>query len=153
MSPEAPELAAALPLALDLPASAAGVGEGQPRLSRFLEDHAVPARDIARAELIFEEVLMNVAMHAFDDPAGQTVRVTATVAPGAVALTFEDRGRAFNPVAATPRSAPGDFDEERPGGFGLVLLKQTASSLGYDRLPEGINRLRVGLCTGRDAGG
>lgn len=134
-------------LVLEVPASVEGVAQAQPAVARFLEDRCAPAKLISRAELILEEVVMNTAMHGFQDPAGKTIRITVRPRHDGAEMIFEDDGRAFDPVAATPRPAAERFDEDRPGGLGLVLLRRMAASLAYERLPEGINRLHVTLVT------
>ena len=139
-------------IALSVAASPEGIGEAQPVLRRFLEEVAVPERVVMRAELLFEEIVMNVSMHGFADPTGQVVAVTATVAGGAVELVFEDRGREFDPVSAQPKDRPASIEDAEPGGLGLVLLKSMASEVAYERLPGGVNCLRLTVANAPSAG-
>ena len=130
-------------LRLALPASPEGIGDAQPKLRAFLEAHGLPLAKITGIELVFEELVMNVFMHGFDDPAGETVSVAVACDGTSATLVFKDHGRPFDPVATPPRPMNETFDEDRPGGLGLRLIQATATSLAYERLPDGINRVRA----------
>ncbi len=134
-------------LTLSCTPSPTGIADAQPRIRTFLEAHAVPERVIARADVLFEEIVMNISMHGFEDPDGEIVNITVQRRKDAIEIVFEDHGRAFDPVAAEPRASDETFDEDRPGGLGLVLLQRMASSVSYSRLPAGINQLRVTMNT------
>lgn len=96
-------------------------------------------------ELVLEEVLMNLAWHAWPDGGeGHSSRVTLAEQPDALLLTFEDDGVPFDPLTAPPPRAPVTLDEARPGGLGLVLVKRYARALAYERA-DGRNRLTVTL--------
>lgn len=133
-------------LSVALEASAAGLAAAQPGLRHFLEGADVEPHVIDRAEVVFEEVVMNVAMHAFDDAAPH--RVALHAAPhgaGGCELVFEDAGRPFDPTAPALPERPRGLTDAPEGGLGLVLLRRLASAVSYERLPAGLNRLRVVL--------
>lgn len=133
------------PLALAVRASASGLLEAQPRLRAYLDASGVPGGVADRAELLVEEVVMNAAMHGFDDPDAAVVDLFVTAEPDACTLVFEDAGRAFDPTAGELRERPATLAEAEPGGLGLVLLRRMTRELAYERLPEGRNRLRMVL--------
>jgi anti-sigma regulatory factor (Ser/Thr protein kinase) len=133
-------------LSLLIEASAAGLAAAQPGLRRALDESGVAQRVADRAEVVVEEVVMNVAMHAFDDSERHAVALRATPQPsGGCELVFEDAGRPFDPIAAVPPGPKREPDEVQVGGLGLVLIRRFASELAYERLPAGLNRLRVVL--------
>ncbi len=131
-----------------LEASAAGLTAAQPLLRRFLDGAGVAPRVADRAEVIIEEVVMNIAMHAFDAVAPRTVALRAAPhGAGGCELVFEDAGRHFDPTAQAPPEATHGLAEAPAGGFGLVLLHRLSSEVAYERLPVGLNRLRVVLAS------
>jgi anti-sigma regulatory factor (Ser/Thr protein kinase) len=130
-------------LQLRLAASPAGVGDAQPALRAFLDESAVPAALADRAELLFEEVVMNVHMHGFDDPAAAEVVLHAAGGPGGCTLVFEDAGRPFDPTAGDLAERASTLEDAIPGGLGLVLLRRLASRIEYQRLPHGLNQVTV----------
>jgi anti-sigma regulatory factor (Ser/Thr protein kinase) len=137
-------------LRLRLAASAGGLAEAQPVLRTFLDQSAVPAAVADRAELLVEEVVMNVHMHGFEDPAEAEVELHAVAGPEGCTLVFEDAGRAFDPTAGELADRAASLDEATPGGLGLVLLRRMASRLDYLRLPSGRNQVTVVLAARAD---
>lgn len=144
-----PGLVSAIPsLRLAVPTELPAVAEQQARLAAFLLEAGIPAPLAARAELVFEEVVVNVIRHGFADEAARDaarVTVEASVTPsGAFTLVFEDSGRAFDPTQAALPGPARSLEEARIGGLGLPLIHRMAAALAYRRLePEGLNRLTV----------
>ena len=131
------------PLRLAIRADAAGLAEAQPRLRAYLDAAGLPGAAADRAELLVEEVVMNVAMHGVDPGEDTVVDLLAEAVPAACTLVFEDGGRAFDPTAGALPERPVSLADAEPGGLGLFLLRGMTSELTYDRLPEGRNRLRL----------
>jgi serine/threonine-protein kinase RsbW len=130
-------------LRLRLAASAAGLEAAQPVLRAFLDESGLAPDVSDRAELLVEEVVMNVHMHGFDDSASAEVDLRAAADPGGCTLLFEDAGRPFDPTQASLAERPTNLADATPGGLGLVLLRRMATRLGYERLASGHNRLSV----------
>jgi anti-sigma regulatory factor (Ser/Thr protein kinase) len=130
-------------LRLSLAASAAGLAAAQPVLRAFLDEAGLAPAVADRAELLVEEVVMNVHMHGFEDPAAAEVDLHAAVDPAGCTLVFEDAGRAFDPTQGELAERPTQLAEAEPGGLGLVLLRRMATGLDYERLAAGRNRLTV----------
>ena len=138
-----PEAVGAIRLAIH--ASSAGLAEEQPRLRAFLDGRGLPGGIADRAELLVEEVVMNVAMHGAEDAATAEVELLAEAGPDRCVLVFEDSGRAFDPTAGELKERPLSLADAEPGGLGLVLMRRLTRELAYQRLPEGRNRLRMVL--------
>jgi anti-sigma regulatory factor (Ser/Thr protein kinase) len=130
-----------------LPASRVGAVAGQQALEAFLNAAAVPAATQQRALLLLEEALMNVAMHAFDEPQGRLIELGVRLPPGEIEITVSDDGRPFDPLPAPLPARAATLAETEPGGLGLQLLRRFASSLAYVR-EGGRNRLTVRLMRG-----
>jgi anti-sigma regulatory factor (Ser/Thr protein kinase) len=126
----------------------------QALLAAFLEEHGLPRPLIGRAELVFEEVVMNVLHHGFA-PGDTAARDAAEVVvdaraapPDACTLVFEDPGLPFDPTAAALPEPARRLEEAQIGGLGVPLIRKLASALAYQRLePEGRNRLTITLRT------
>ena len=131
------------PLRLAIRADAAGLAEAQPRLRAYLDAAGLPGGASDRAELLVEEVVMNVAMHGIDPGEETVVDLLAEAGPATCTLVFEDGGRAFDPTAGELPDRPVSLADAEPGGLGLFLLRRMTSKLTYDRLPQGRNRLRL----------
>jgi signal transduction histidine kinase len=89
---------------------------------------------------IAQEALQNIVKHA----GARTATIRLTVEPGAVALTVEDDGQGFDPVAVAARAGP---------TYGLAGMRERAELLGgelalHSRVGEGTTlRLTVPLRT------
>jgi anti-sigma regulatory factor (Ser/Thr protein kinase) len=132
-------------LELRLLAGAEGLAVAQPVLRAFLDEAGLPADLAYRADLLVEEVVMNLHMHGFDTPSEAELALSATAGPSGCSLVFEDAGRPFDPTAAVLPERASSLEDATPGGLGLLLLRRLASRLEYRRLPEGRNRLLVVL--------
>lgn len=142
-------------LTLTIEARSPDLAQAQARLAAFLRGAGLPSGLIGRAELLVEELVMNAIAHGgLAEPAmAPPLRLEAEAGPGATCrLVLEDSGTPFDPTLATlPDSAEG-LAAARSGGRGLVLLRQMARELRYDRLPEGRNRLTLVLGSASGAG-
>lgn len=127
----------------DMAATRAGLAAAQAELEAFLAEHGAAKPLRLRALLLFEEAFMNTLLHAFDDPAGQRLRLRATLAADALVLQLEDEGRPFdNPVVGVPRDpAVGSL-----GGRGLLLMQRLAQ-VERQRI-DGTNQLTLRLVRG-----
>lgn len=115
------------------------IAAAQARLTAFLEHHDTNPRTILRSELLFEEVVMNAIRHG----GAPQVTITATPSGDGVGLLFEDAGPPFDPVTAPLPETATSLDDERIGGRGLRLMRKMARSMGYERTPDGRNRLSL----------
>lgn len=94
-----------------------------------------------RAELIAEELFLNVVHHAYSGRGGG-LRIIAMPGRASVALTFIDEGLPFDPTLPRPRTDDGPG--RAPGGEGLNIVRSMSSSMAYRR-EDGRNILTVVL--------
>ena len=134
------------PLHLHLPATLASVDAARLALLAHLAPLALERRAVYGLELVLEEVVLNICLHAYRDEPGHRFTLQASTEPGRVWLQFEDSGPAFDPLARDTPERPATLDDTVPGGLGLVLLRQHATHLAYQRL-DGRNRLTLALPT------
>jgi len=96
----------------------------QTAVDEFAEPAGLDARAAARLSVVVEEVLSNALRHG----GARNVAFDLRHERGAVAITFEDDGIAFDPTSAREFSGP---DSETGGGVGLALLRSWGSRLKY----------------------
>lgn len=99
-----------------------------------------------RIVLVLEELYTNTVTHGY--PAGGEGPVWVTLASqgGAIEVTYEDAGPAFDPLsnASTPPLAA---EEQAPGGLGLALVRGLSATASYARLGDR-NRVTLTVSTG-----
>lgn len=86
-----------------------------------------------RLRLMAEEAVTNVIMHSEPDKPGEKITVELCAYRRGADLTIRDRGRKFNPINdADDPDISADLGERVPGGLGIFLIKQMATSLVYN---------------------
>ena len=111
-----------------------------------VDEHLAPLPVSAKRKyavrLALDELLSNVIRYAYDDDARH--RIDLKLETGVpFALTIEDDGKPFDPLADAPPPVLDGPVEDRPiGGLGLHILKKMGLRLAYRR-EAGRNVLRV----------
>jgi anti-sigma regulatory factor (Ser/Thr protein kinase) len=128
-------------------ASLDGFEDGAGTLRQLLDEHGITGRPRYHVELAFEEVAVNIVRHAH--PSGD-IEVAVAFEDGVTVLTFEDNGPPFDPRRFPPPPVAESLEEARVGGLGLVLVRQIASRLDYERTPHQRNRLTLAIAPRQD---
>jgi serine/threonine-protein kinase RsbW len=116
-----------------------GSAEDLARLHPWL-DAAIASVPVAMhygMRVALDEVVMNIAMHAFPPGGSGEITVRLLVSPDTAVLFVEDSGRAFDPSAL-----PIPLPRLDPGGLGLTLLHHYCRDIVYRREGEQ-NRLML----------
>jgi anti-sigma regulatory factor (Ser/Thr protein kinase) len=109
----------------------------------------LPEDRAAQLDLIIEEILMNLSLHAYPDGAPGEVTILYSIpAPGELRLEVADQGREFDPLAAAPPDLTLDIGGRPIGGLGIFLVRSFTDSLSYRR-EQGWNRLTFAISAGR----
>lgn len=96
-----------------------------------------------RLTLLVEELFTNTVVHGHGADSDAPVRLECEVAPGRVALVYEDTGPAHDPFArVTPPDAGTPIEDRPEGGLGVLLVSAMAEQIEYRR--EG-DRNRISL--------
>ena len=113
------------------------LGGGLDALEAALRAEGVRDETVLDLRLVAEEVLTNVAHHAFGDGAQHWIRIRLTLSADRVTLEFTDDGPPFDPLKAAPRPSAGT---ERPiGGLGIHLVLALVDAAEYARRgPENV---------------
>jgi serine/threonine-protein kinase RsbW len=121
--------------------------EELPELLALVEDEGgragLPEAVIFNAQVILEEIYVNVVRYAYDGQRGP-VEIRLRVRKNFLRLIIADRGAPFNPLQQKKPNLQARFDRGIPGGAGLVLVRGMANALAYRRL-WGRNVLQIEL--------
>ena len=101
----------------------------------FCRRAGLPEQLTFKAQVVLEELFVNIFLHAYQNEAGQAV-ITLQDGDGALLLRVEDQGPAFDPLAQRAPDLQKRFTEGLPGGAGLVLLRSMATDMRYTRLAD-----------------
>ena len=132
-------------LQLMIPNSLQGLKQGLGALGEWLTRAHLGQELENRAFLVFEEIVTNIIRYGFDDSLAHEIKVAVLLNSMELTLIFDDDGRPFDPRSA-PRPEPHRSLEKAPiGGRGLLLVRNLAKHLDYERTQNGRNRLTVGV--------
>ena len=99
----------------------------------FLAEHEVAERPTFATQLVVEEIVSNVARHAFDDAEPHAVDVDVSCDADGITLRVVDDGRPFDPVTAPEPDTDVPLAERPIGGLGLHLVRSMAEDIRYER--------------------
>ncbi len=125
---------------------AAGVGRAQDAMRAWLAEQGVLPAVIARADLLVEEVALNILRHGVE--AGPAATLVVSLEGRRCVLDFEDRGVPFDPTTAALRPRAASLAEAPDGGRGLRLVRALAAEARYARTEDGRNMLRLVVADG-----
>jgi serine/threonine-protein kinase RsbW len=131
-------------LELRLPVAVESVEHLRQAVWHWLGDTVLPPRVATTMELVVEEVVMNLVMHAFDDPQGHSFGLRVERVDDELRFAFDDDGRDFDPAAPGPGRDALSPGETRPGGLGLPLLRKRTRWMRHARR-DGRNMLSIGI--------
>jgi len=95
-------------------------------------------QSLLKVDLIIEEVFLNIAMHGYRGrPPGKVVVLCSSPQSGVLTVESQDWADEFNPLygdASAALDVP--LNERREGGLGLLLVKNMAESVAYQRIAD-----------------
>ena len=94
---------------------------------------------MAGVELVIEEAVTNTIRYGYDDGEAHQIDLDLQVEPNEVQVLIVDDARAFDPMDADALLLPETLDDAQVGGLGLLMIRNTASSMAYERR-DGCNR-------------
>lgn len=156
MSPDpagAPTLQALRLIGTREPAAIAALAEQVEDFARRCGCAAPAAQQLA---LVAEEVLTNIARHAWPDDAPRSFALEVEARRGEasveVVLTTEDDGIPFDPTAAASPDLEAALEDRPIGGLGIHFIRSMTDSQSYSRA-GGRNRLTMRKTCPLDDGG
>ncbi|MEN0000517.1 MAG: ATP-binding protein [Pseudomonadota bacterium] len=108
------------------------------RLNLWLDDHpdrpTLSQANFDDIKLCLNEIVANAISYGFPDGAqGGKIDVNLGVQEDRAVAIVTDNGIAFDPLAAPVQPPITDIETAQVGGFGLMLVRKTASQLSYKR--------------------
>lgn len=103
---------------------------------QFGELHDVPDRALYAVNLAMDELVSNVILYGYPEPAGQEITAGLEVRGSDLFATLEDSGRAFDPHTAPPPNLDAPLQERTVGGLGIHLVRSLMDGMEYRREGE-----------------
>jgi anti-sigma regulatory factor (Ser/Thr protein kinase) len=142
----------AAPPALLIPmvADIGGLEIARLQARQFLENNGIDEHTLAAVELVLEESVTNVLRYGYEPGSAEhhQIDIDLQVDPEEVQVLVIDDGRPFDPLDEGGIVLPDTLDEAQVGGLGLLMIRNTASRLSYERI-DGCNRFLMTIARGR----
>jgi anti-sigma regulatory factor (Ser/Thr protein kinase) len=126
---------------LELHATPEEVMRAVESLQEFAQARGLPEKTVFGLALALEECGSNVVNHALQRDPHKKFQVVIESTDDTFAIELRDRGPEFDPTAAAERKPQAD-DDDRPGGWGLQLVRRQMDEIRYRR-EAGENILRL----------
>jgi sigma-B regulation protein RsbU (phosphoserine phosphatase) len=130
-------------LSITIPARPSELALLADAVDAFLAAHDVPPAAAIKLMIALDEMIFNIASHAYapdaDDP---FARIAIAIGDGVATLEIVDAGRPFDPLAVAEPDTTLDIDEREIGGLGILLVRKQMDEFHYERR-DGHNRLTM----------
>ena len=112
-------------------------------IKRKLLSYGCEKKPLMQIRLAVEEIFVNIISYAYRPDIGKAeIYVRVSEAPLSVTILFMDAGKPFDPLARPDADTSGKMFMERPGGFGILLVKNTMDAVNYE-YKDGKNILSI----------
>jgi len=100
---------------------------------QFGELHDVPSRTLYAVNLALDELVTNVVLYGFEDPAGREVLINIATAGSELTASVADDGKEFNPLTVKTPDLNAGLAERDIGGLGIHLVRSLMDHVNYQR--------------------
>lgn len=108
------------------------------RVMRFISElcarNSIPPEIEYDLNLAMDEMVTNVAKHAYADGGEHHFTVNITLSNEEFVACIEDDGKEFDPVAHPTPNLDASLEERKEGGLGIFLVRQIMTGMEYHRL-------------------
>ncbi len=120
-------------------------------LDAIAVEQQFPEQLVFALQVCLEELLTNIVRHGGAESSGNlsdvqlpplNVEITICTSAQSVSMTIEDDGKPFDIASAPAQRIDRPLDELQPGGLGIQLVRNFASSIAYTQAGLG-NRVVV----------
>jgi serine/threonine-protein kinase RsbW len=128
-----------------------GISAAAQWVDTIAADQQFPEQLVFALQICLEELLTNVVRHGGAKSSGDlsevpipplNVEISISTSDQRVSMTVEDNGKPFDIVNAPAHRIDQPLDEVQPGGLGIQLIRNFASSIAYEQAGLG-NRVIV----------
>jgi anti-sigma regulatory factor (Ser/Thr protein kinase) len=127
-------------LLIPMPADIGGLEIARLQARQFLENNGIDEHTLTAVELVLEESVTNVLRYGYaPGSTDHQIDIDLQVDPEEVQVLVIDDGKPFDPLDEGGIVLPDTLDEAQVGGLGLLMIRNTASRLSYERI-DGHNR-------------
>lgn len=123
-------------LLIPMTADIAGLEIARQQARQFLLNNAVDEHALAAVELVLEEAVTNVVRYGYDNPVGHIIEIDLQVDLDEVQILIVDDGRPFDPLDSGGLLLPDSLEDAQVGGLGLLMIRNTANTMSYERRDE-----------------
>lgn len=104
------------------------------RLEHFMVDHALSFSTINKLLMCVDELVTNIATHAYDDKNEHTVYLEARIEEDEfITIEFRDDGKRFDATQAATPDTTLSVEDREIGGLGIHLVKSITDKMEYER--------------------
>ena len=96
--------------------------------------NSIPAKTTHDLNLALDEMITNVATHAYPESGEHRFTLQITVSNGEFVARIEDEGVEFNPTEHPIPDLDAPLGERKVGGLGIYLVRQIMTSVEYQRV-------------------
>ncbi len=101
-------------------------------IGAFLEETDCGMKTQLTIDVAVEEIFVNIASYAYGDRVGDAL-IRIEEAEGGVAITFEDTGIPYDPLAKEDPDITLSAAERQIGGLGIFMVKKSMDDMRYER--------------------
>jgi serine/threonine-protein kinase RsbW len=103
-------------------------------VSGLCAQHAIPPETEYDLNLALDEIVANVAKHAYPKGSEHDFALHVTMSDKEFVACIEDDGVEFNPVGHPAPDLDAPLSERKEGGLGIFLVRQIMTSVEYQRV-------------------
>lgn len=86
--------------------------------------------------LMLDELLTNIAMHAYQGNGGWVEVTVQVISPMGLEARICDRGPVFDPTRSPPVDISADIEERKIGGLGVHFIQKLANEFTHQRVND-----------------
>jgi anti-sigma regulatory factor (Ser/Thr protein kinase) len=112
------------------------LGSARTAIEKLAATHKFAPKCCEEIGLVVNEALANVIRHAYGKGVDGPIQIDVMVLDGELTIAMRDWGKGINPDALRPSAAA--QDPLKPGGLGLMCMRQMMDSVVFDPQPDGM---------------
>ena len=112
------------------------LGSARSAIEKLAATHKFDPRCCEEVGLVVNEALANVIRHAYGVGTDGPIQIDVAVFDGELTIKLRDWGKGVNPDQLPP--SPASIDPLKPGGLGLMCMRQMMDSVVFEPQPDGM---------------